>query len=153
MSAHLIYDTSTGEAVSICSRDDGVADPLPAGLVDRFITNQEFNDFVGGWTRWDAATLVFVSTGKITEAEEQQQAANYDTIGQNLQTAMDDLALIVNAPDIDPVPAGNLTNVQRDAAIRALREDTQRQQIALRRLALNLRRVVRYIRRDVAQAE
>ncbi len=115
MSAHLLYETATGQAVSIASRDDGVANPLPAYLTDLVITDQEFNDYVGGWIAWDAATLTFVPTGKLTPAEEAQQVANKSAIETNIGQDLVAMQAIIDDTNanINSNPAARIKDMAR----------------------------------------
>lgn len=115
MSAHLIYDTATGEAVSVASRDDGVVSPLPAHLTDYILTDQQFSDYVGGWIIWDPVTLTLVPTEKLTPAEEQQRVDNKTTLETNLgqdlvkmQTIIDDTNANINSN-----PAARIKDIAR----------------------------------------
>lgn len=62
MAWFVLYRDSNGEAVSIGSV---VANPLPAGILSKQISDAEGAGLTNGTKRWDAATLTVVDVGPI----------------------------------------------------------------------------------------
>jgi hypothetical protein len=148
MSAHCLYETATGLAVSMASTDAELANPLPAHLTDRIITDQEFLDWRGGYITWDAATLSFVATGKLTPAEVAQREANKAQVEALIDGALSQLVTFMAFPDVATVPAGTMTTAQLSNNLRTVRDAVQQNRNGLRQLAQILKRTLRIVRED-----
>jgi len=65
---HLLYNTTTGESVSIGTV---VADPLPAGITALPLTDAEGEGLQNGSLKWDAATRTLIPTPPPTQTAEE----------------------------------------------------------------------------------
>lgn len=95
MAWHVIYRQSDGEAVSV---GQVVADPLPAGLVDESVSDDDGEGFLDGTRRWDPATRTVVDAVPPVQ----------ETVRANLE-AKADAALAANAAFLAD---GNVNNAE-----------------------------------------
>ena len=65
---HLLYNTTTGESVSIGTV---IADPLPAGITALPLTDAEGEGLQNGSLKWDAATRTLIPTPPPTQTAEE----------------------------------------------------------------------------------
>jgi hypothetical protein len=65
---HLLYNTTTGESVSIGTV---IADPLPAGITALPLTDAEGEGLQNGSLQWDAASRTLIATPPPTQTAEE----------------------------------------------------------------------------------
>jgi hypothetical protein len=89
MNWHLLYNTTTGQSVSIGTV---IADPLPAGITAQPLTDEQGEGLQNGSLIWDAASRTLIPTPPPTVTAEEAVSAfftPYQTIAlQRLELAL-----------------------------------------------------------------